>query len=351
MSQNLNQDNLSGNYSSDTTLWDKIRGEGTPFGTSSATLRVANEFLQSHSLSELLPYRSYDPETQLFQNRSSLGFVIETLPLVGCGEDIPRQLTGVFQHSLSLGSNLQCLLIASQRIESIVKTWEDVRQSDKRSDLKLSLEELAKERGAYLRHLSLGKSSQGKFFPEKSSHGKSSYNQESPHQSTGTSVRTFRLLLSYSESNSSLKSVEAILALREQFLTTLKGWGLPVKVWQAEDLLWGLDELLNPSDSLKNPLVSWNVHDSLSHQLMSPGTRFCVEPSQLVFGEREKVMRLYTTRLLPPLWHLSAMGILIGDPFDEFLRLNGEFFLSYGVHICNEKTLKTQMLAKCLNAQ
>lgn len=346
MSQNLNQDNLSGNHSSDTILWDKIRGEGTPFGTSSATLRVANEFLCSHSLSELLPYRSYDPETQLFQNRSSFGFVIETLPLVGCGEDIPRQLTGIFQHSLPLGSNLQCLLIASQRIESIVKTWEDVRRSDKRSDLKLSLEELSKERGSYLRHLSLGKSSQGKF-----SHGKPSYNQESPHQSTGTSVRTFRLLLSYSESNSSLKSVEAILALREQFLTTLKGWGLPVKVWQAEDLLWGLDELLNPSDSLKNPLVSWNVHDSLSHQLMSSEARLCVEPSQLVFGEREKVMRLYTTRLLPPLWHLSAMGILIGDPFDEFLRLNGEFFLSYSVHICNEKTLKTQMLAKCGNVE
>ena len=276
--------------------------------------------------------------------------MIETLPLVGCGEDIPRQLTGIFQHSLPLGSNLQCLLIASQRIEPIIKTWEKVRGSSGESALKASLEELAKERGAYLRNLSRGKFSQGK-----SSHGSPDHGQ-----SAGASVRTFRLLLSYSEPSASLESVESILALREQLLTTLKGWGLPVRVWQAEDLLWGLDELLNPSSSLENPAVSWNPFDSLSHQLMSPLTRFCVEPSQLMFGENEKacprasdprVMRLYTTRLLPPIWHLSAMGILIGDPFDEFLRLKGAFFLSYGVHICNEKTLKTQMLAKCGNVE
>ncbi|OJW54570.1 MAG: hypothetical protein BGO67_10515 [Alphaproteobacteria bacterium 41-28] len=307
------------------------------FGPSSATLKAANEFLFSHSLSELLPYRSYDPNTQLFLNRTSRGFVIETLPLVGCGEDIPRQMTGIFQHSLPLGSNLQCLLIASQRIESIVKTWERLRTTNsfnKNSLNKTSVKEasfygtsetladLAKERCSYLRSLSQG-------------HG---------------IVRTFRLLLSYSEPYALAESLENILALREQLLITLKGWGLPVKVWQAEDLLWGIDELLNPSDALEHPAVSWNLFDSLSHQLMSP-TRMGVEPNQLVFGEREKVMRLYTTRLLPPLWHLSAMGLLIGDPYDEFLRLKGEFFLSYGIHICNEKTLKTKMLAKCGNVE
>ena len=184
------------------------------FGTSSATLRAANEFLSTHSLSELLPYRSFDPESQLFLNRSSLGFTIETLPLVGCGEDIPRQLTGLFQHTLPLGSNLQCLLIGSGRIASSVGAWESIRLT--RSDV---LQELAKERSSYLKSMA---------------------------QHPG-GVRNFRLLLSYSEPKGSLHSVDSIIALREQLMTTLKGWGLPVKIWQAEDLLWGLDELLNPS--------------------------------------------------------------------------------------------------------
>lgn len=296
-----------------TSLWRKLKGEGTPFGPSSSTLRLANEFLLSHSLSEMLPYRSFDPETQLFINRSSLGFVIESLPLVGCGEEIPRQLTGIFQHTLPLGSNFQCLLIASSRIDLWLNSWEKAREG--RSEV---LEDLSKERTSYLRGLSQGKG-----------------------------VRTFRLLLSYSGQVSSSQSMDEVLALREQLLTTLKGWGLPVKVWKAEDLLVGLDELLNPCYQLESSLVSWNSFDSLSHQLMSPSTRIGVEQTQLVFGENERVMRLYTPRLFPPLWHLGAMGILIGDPFNEFLRLQDGFFISYGIHVCHEKTLKTKMLAKC----
>lgn len=38
---------------------------------------------QFHNLSEFLPYESFDEKTQLFFNQDSLGFVIETMPLVG----------------------------------------------------------------------------------------------------------------------------------------------------------------------------------------------------------------------------------------------------------------------------
>ncbi len=302
-----------------------MQDKSSSFGSKSSTLKLANEFLYPHSLSELLPYRSFDPETQLFLNRVSVGFVLETLPLVGCGEEIPRQLTGLFQHALPLGSNLQCLLIASPHIDPWLRSWEKARYDLILNDSSLSersdvLRELAKERCNAFRNK--------------------------------PAIRTFRLLISYSEPHTIFKSFDEMLALREQLFTTLKGWGLPIRVWQAEDLLIGLDELLNPTERLLGNFESlWNPHTSLSFQLMSPATLLKIEPSQLTFGEDERVMRLYTTRLLPPLWHLGAMGNLIGDPFEEFLRLQGGFFLSYGVHICNEKTLKTKMLAKCGNVE
>jgi conjugal transfer ATP-binding protein TraC len=297
-------------------------GGENSFGSSSATLRLANEFLLSHSLSELLPYRSFDPETQLFLNRSSVGFVIETLPLVGCGDDEPRQLTGLFQHAFPPGSNLQCLLLASSRVGQTLNTWENARSGYHSKGNFEVLSGLAKERVSHMGNLV-----------------------------QGNGVRTFRLILSYSIPASLIQSFDEILALREQIITTLKGWGLPVKLWTAEDLLWGLDEFLNPSNDLETLPIPWNVHDSLSHQLMSPGSRWVIEPAQMVFGDNEQIMRLYTTCLLPTIWHLNAMGVLIGDPFDEFLRMQGNFFLSYGVHICNEKMLKTQMLAKCGNVE
>ncbi len=39
-----------------------------------------------------------------------------------------------------------------------------------------------------------------------------------------------------------------MLALREQLVTTLKEWSLPVKVWHAEDLIMGIEELPNPTE-------------------------------------------------------------------------------------------------------
>lgn len=316
-------------------LSQKVAEEKKPFGSTSPTLKLANEFLFSHSLSEMLPYRSFDPETQLFLNRASVGFVLATLPLVGCGEEIPRQLTGIFQHALPLGSNLQCLLIASPHIEVWLKTWEQARCEvvlNESSLYKGSLNEVAlKDRSDVLRELAKERCSAFR---------------------NHSAIRTFRLLISYSEPHTIYKSFESMIALREQLVTTLKGWGLPVKVWQAEDLILGLDELLNPTDRLLGKYESlWNPHTSLSPQVMNPGTRIKIEPTQLVFGEETRTLRLYTTRLLPPLWHLGAMGHLIGDPFEEFLRLNGGFFLSYGVHICNEQMLKTKMLGKCGNVE
>ena len=323
----------------------KINEGKRPFGSTSSTLKLANEFLFPYGLSEMLPYRSFDPETQLFLNRSSVGFVLETLPLVGCGEEIPRQLTGIFQHALPLGSNLQCLLIASPHIGSWLKTWENARQNLS-SYNKISLKE------GSLYEISLNES-----FKDESLKDRSDVLQELAKErcvafKNHSAIRTFRLLISYSEPKTTFKSFEDMLALREQLVTTLNGWGLPVKVWHAEDLISGLDELLNPTERLVGNHESlWNPYESLSRQSMCPATRIKSEPSRLVFGEEERVLRLYTTRLLPRLWQQGAMGILIGDPFEEFLRLNGGFFLSYGVHICNEKTLKTKMLAKCGNVE
>lgn len=276
--------------------------------------RSLSDLLNKASLEDCLPYRSFDPATQIFVNRSCKGFVIETLPLVGCNAEYPRQLAGFFQHSLPPGSNLQCLLIASSRIGSWLNRWEQARHNQ----LEI-LEELAKERKAYLGNL--------------------------------PGLRSFRLILSYSEPNALFTSFDAILALREQIITTLKGWGLPIKIWNAENLLRGLDELLNPSNALETFNIPWNIFEPLAHQFMSPSTRWKIEPSQMVLGENERIMRLYTPRLFPPVWHLGAMGTLIGDPFDEFLRLKGSFFLSYSVHIAHEKTLKTRMLAKCGNVE
>ena len=81
------------------------------------SLKASEAFLKRYAFSDLLPYLAFDEERDLFINKQSTGFVFETLPLMGSSEQIERQLTGIFQHTLPEGSNLQFLLLASQRIE------------------------------------------------------------------------------------------------------------------------------------------------------------------------------------------------------------------------------------------
>jgi hypothetical protein len=81
------------------------------------SLKASQAFLKRYGLSELLPYLAFDEQRELFINKNSCGFILETIPLIGSSEQIERQLTGLFQHTLPPGSHIQFLLLASQRIE------------------------------------------------------------------------------------------------------------------------------------------------------------------------------------------------------------------------------------------
>lgn len=300
-------------------VFQKVRGEGTRLGTSSQTLNQANGFLNTHSLSEILPYESYDEETQLFWNRKSVGFVIEMFPLSGFDFKNLSQITGLLQHTMPLGSNLQCLLLASSRIENWIRPWVNQRAGGIEA-----LSELAIERGQYFRD----------------------------HQEE-LGIKTFRLILSYSEPLGQMtpQRVNEILNLREAFLSTIKTLHSIAFVWNATHLLQGLDEILNPSERLDIPNLTWNPYDAISNQMMSTSTRIEVRPHELVFGEGEKRLRMYTARNFPSHWYQGGMGILIGDPFDEFLRLKSSFFISYSVQICNNKRMASTMQKKCINVE
>jgi conjugal transfer ATP-binding protein TraC len=53
-----------------------------------------------YKISDFLPYRSFEEETQLFINQDSLGFVLETAPLVGASEEMQKEVSNLFQQLL-----------------------------------------------------------------------------------------------------------------------------------------------------------------------------------------------------------------------------------------------------------
>lgn len=288
--------------------------------SSSRSLEKIEALLKTHSLGDFLPYVSYEEESGLFYGHQGTGFVFETLPLVGLGEEMERQLRGVFQHLLPAGSSLQFLLVASHRVEEWITPWEQARQGENEV-----LAMLASQRAAYLRRLAL------------------SSKKGQPR------VRTFRLMISWSQDKRPETPFEKkkIVELLEQLHSTFEGLGLPVRLWTARDLLVRLDEILNVTDALHPPELHWNPYDRLSDQVMSPSTQIQVTPEGLLMDGGKYSLRTYSVRSCPQEWSLWGMDAFIGRMDEAQLTLPCDFMIHYGVQVCDEKLLKTRLMGKC----
>src|SRR4051812_4822711 len=88
-----------------------------------------NDYGHQPVLANLFPYETYDEKTQLFRNKDSVGFVLETLPLTGASEEMQKEVSSLFQYILPEESSLQTILWADPHIGDLCDAWQSVRQS------------------------------------------------------------------------------------------------------------------------------------------------------------------------------------------------------------------------------
>lgn len=326
------------------TTGHKIAGllqERTDYGIQfeSPSMKMINQYLGYYPISTLLPYRSYDPAKQIFYNENSVGFVLETYPMVGCTEEMQREISGLFQHTLPEGSHIQFILWADPRIGPILENWRQVR--DNQHDI---FQKLAERRTAFLSE---------KVFPKEFPKNSSSL--------TTSCLRDFRCIVAYSQSGNIDNPVEEqkLLQLRESLKIALKTLGMPVKSWNATELLNTLDGIINPkcspdstnSTDLKgNPLkgshLKWNPYDSLDLQIPVNGSSYQIIKDAIAVNEGETLIRTYSVRREPDQWSLHAMGDLIGDPLRDLLQIPCPFMIHYGVHICDQEKTKMRVQSR-----
>lgn len=271
-------------------------------------MEASVKFLETRSLKEILPYLGFDPTTNLFQNKKSTGFILETVPLVGAGDEIQQQLEGLIQHTLPLGSSLQVLLLASPRIHGVLDHWKEPRLLQSHM-----LQMIAQERVDFLNKADL-------------------------------SLRSFRVILSYSEPFPHKTALQVL----KQIKTTFEGFGLPVKELEPQDLIHLVETLF----WIKDPLISkkpWDETSPISHQMFSPNFHLRVKKGELE-GDHQTI-RTYSVKRFPNEWYLGAMGNLIGNLFNNHLQIPAPFFIHYGVHIVSDKTLRPKIEAKTANLE
>ena len=102
------------------TLYDTLsRGL---FGDADAQ-EAARPVIGLDMLSSFLPYRVYEPNTRLYLNARSMGFVLNVAPLVGADERTGDLLGQFFSEGLPAGACVQIVHWASPRIGRNIAPW------------------------------------------------------------------------------------------------------------------------------------------------------------------------------------------------------------------------------------
>ena len=145
-------------------------------------------------ISDFLPYKYFDNDEKVFVSESSIGFILETTPLVGNTEKTQAELSNIFTQILPIESSVQVLLYADKNIDKLMDDYIELRENSPHT-----LQQLAIRRAEHLKQLAL-------------------QSHLSPYV-----LRDYRCFLSVSLQLDSTyeKSVQKAVAIRKQIVSTM----------------------------------------------------------------------------------------------------------------------------------
>jgi len=275
-------------------------------------------------LHELLPYESFDPDTQLFYNPGSTGFVLLANPIVGSSLDDQQQLAEFFRQNAHLteGASLQFLLFASPCIGQALDCWRDSRLEAAKSIP--IFQQWAQRRCDLLK---------GKAFEDEG----------------GNLVRDFRLLVSYSVPGHKLAPAEqqGLLMFRKELRAALEVLGIFSIILDAQGLIQEVGAILNIDNSPYLYPGQWQHHDSLSRSLIDTQREYHVQPEQTLMNGGRTICRSYIPKVWPKRWALGYMDRMIGDVLERNQVIGCPYLIHYGLSVAsNQSRAKTKAYAK-----
>jgi conjugal transfer ATP-binding protein TraC len=279
-----------------------------------------NEYGDQPIIANLFPYETYDDKTQLFRNKDSIGFVLETLPLTGASEEMQKEVSSLFQYILPEESSLQTILWADPHIGDLCDSWKNARQNQAPV-----IQKLAERRSEFLKNMAYE-------------------SQQSPY-----TLRNFRCFLAYSQPDcgNNLPAIEMVVQILNQLKTALEMLRLPVTVWRPEDLINTLEGMICLDPTITHTRNRrWNPLDSIQSQISNAESNLIVGSNGLSLNQGAVKVRTYKVRDYPELWTLHAMGMLIGDAERDMAQIPCPFLIHYGVHVPKQDSPQKKVSSK-----
>jgi conjugal transfer ATP-binding protein TraC len=278
------------------------------------TPRTFKEFMEERvsqsRLHHLLPYESYDPQTQLFYNKDSTGFVLVANPIVGADLEDQQQMAEFFRQNTSLteGTSLQFLLFASPCIGERLDFWKESR-------LQAAVEMPVFQKLAHRR---------AEFLKEKAF-----------SDSEGYLIRDYRLIISYTVPGHKNNPVDqdGLKTFRKELLAVLETLGVYGKSLDAEGLIREVGGILNISDEVYPYIGQWQEFDSLSKQMIDSTRTFQMTETEVLLNDGKTICRSYVPKVWPKRWSLGNMDRMIGDVLKVQQRICCPFLIHYGLFV------------------
>lgn len=300
------------------------------YGFMSPKERSFSDLGEVHHLSDFLPYEWYDPETGLFISEKSVGFILETAPLVGNNENMQKELSNIFTQILPEDSSLQALIYADKNVGDILEHYVKIREHS--SEV---VQALAYKRAEYLSKLAI----KSHLFPYV--------------------LRDFKCFMSVCLNLNDPLSIAMKHAqkIKTQMTATLNVVGVSNRTLSADGLIRFLDGIFNANFSNTRPSSKkWNRFDEINNQIIANDTDFIVEDDLLKLRKEETEIKTFIVTGYPPEWTLAQMSELIGDMFRDSRQLSCPFLMHYGVYIQKQSNdvakiaMKTSMVEKQIHS-
>lgn len=281
----------------------------------------ADKMLKHNFFSDLLPYKRFNEETGIFENKESYGFVFEIFPNIVNAKTAEDELRILLKELFLPSASIQVLLFADPFIGSFLDSWKE--RTGEKGEV---FQTLAKKRADFFEQEVLL--------------------ENSP---LGSSPRNFRRIFSFSAPKNafSKKLLEKKLQTFKRKASSVFSQLGEVKEFVPDDLIAlcnnmiGMDQTIHPQKS--QPFQNIGP----IHEHIHLGGVIDVESNFLMFRKKRNLsFKSLQVTNYPTDWGLSFSSSLIGDFFQHTSSLPSPFFIQYGLSFLDQQKEEISLLSK-----
>jgi conjugal transfer ATP-binding protein TraC len=298
---------------------------------------ILDTLLDYPSISEFLPYFSFDPESDIFINKNSLGFILEVNPLIGANESIVNSLDEFFRTKFPRKEMLQVTLLSSKEVKNIL-------------DRGLEHEKWSGDNASHFNNIT------------SAYYQKAALENFDNARDYGLTLRNYRVFITYGEErkgnlSTQIKHMESWLKIIK---SGLEGSFLFGNTLNPTGLINLINEIINmDTNSVVNSACNYDENESIDKQCVGKATQLIVEKNNLKIvcnkkdtaGMTETIISNYMITGNPDRFFLGASPNNIASLMSPSLMINCPFIVTFMIEVEDQAKSSNEMTTKFLDRE